>query len=114
MNAVIPETTDLSKYIELRPYGDAIRPFIRGRRLPVVFVAIAQQVRGLSISELAFEYAISEEQVHAALLYYYEHRSELDAQYAQDVEESHAMYEKYGKANWEAMLARRNVNPEQS
>lgn len=66
MNTVAPEKVDLSKYIEL--HND--RPQLRGRRLPVVFVAAAQQANDLSIADLAYQFTLSEEQVLAALLYY--------------------------------------------
>jgi uncharacterized protein (DUF433 family) len=73
MSIPIPETVDLAKYIELR--GD--RPHIRGRRVPVATIAHSAQSQGWSISELAYQFALSEPQVLAALLYYAEH-AELD------------------------------------
>jgi len=49
-----------------------------------------------SIAELADSYTLSEEQVLAALLYYREHRAEIDAQYEADANESDEMHRKYG------------------
>lgn len=89
----IAEKVDLSKYIELR---DEV-PNVRGRRLPVVFVAEAHRERGLSIAQLAYEYTISEEQVLAALLYYREHQAEIDAQDEADQRAWDEMYARYGR-----------------
>jgi uncharacterized protein (DUF433 family) len=91
LNTVAPEKVDLSKYIEL---GDD-RPCVRGRRLPVIFVAAAQQANNLSIADLAYQFTLSEEQVLAALLYYREHQAELDAQDATDAQESMEMHRRY-------------------
>lgn len=93
MGAAIPEKVDLSKYVELRDQ----RPHIRGRRLPVVFVAAAQRANNLSITDLAYQFTLSEEQVLAALLYYREHKAEIDAQDALDVQQSDEMHHRYGK-----------------
>lgn len=93
MGAAIPEKVDLSKYVELRDQ----RPHIRGRRLPVVFVAAAQQANNLSIADLAYQFTLSEEQVLAALLYYREHKAELDAQDALDAQQSIDMHHRYRK-----------------
>lgn len=93
MNASTPEKVDLSKYIELRDG----RANIRGRRLPVAFVASAEQANHLSISELAYQFTLNEEQVLAALLYYREHKDEIDAQDAADTQESLDMHRRYGR-----------------
>lgn len=92
MSAAAPETIDLSKYIEIRHE----RAQIRGRRLPVIFVAAAEQANQLSIAELAYQFTLSEEQVLAALLYYREHKAELDAQDAADTQQSSEIHQRYG------------------
>jgi uncharacterized protein (DUF433 family) len=89
----VPETVDLSKYIEMRDG----RANIRGRRLPVSFIAGAARIRGLSNAEIAYQYTISEIQVVAALLYYFEHRDEIDRQDAEDKAAFDEMYAKYGE-----------------
>jgi uncharacterized protein (DUF433 family) len=91
MNATVPETIDLSKYIELRDD----RPRVRGRRLPVMFIAAAEQANHLSIAELAYQFTLSEEQVLAALLYYREHKAELDAQDAADARQSQDLHQRH-------------------
>jgi uncharacterized protein (DUF433 family) len=93
MSAVIPEKVDLSKYIEMRDG----RPNIRGRRLPVVFLASAQRLNHYSIADLMDSYTLSEEQVLAALLYYREHQEEIDAQDAEDLRVNDEMMQRYGK-----------------
>ena len=93
MSASTPEKVDLSKYIELRDG----RANIRGRRLPVAFVAAAEQTNHLSISELAYQFTLNEEQVLAALLYYREHKDEIDAQDAADAQESLDLHRRYGR-----------------
>lgn len=65
MSVATPQTIDLSKYIEVRDG----RANVRGRRLPVAFIAVAEHERQLSIAELAYDFTLSEEQVLAALLY---------------------------------------------
>jgi uncharacterized protein (DUF433 family) len=92
MEAVISETVDLSKYIEMRDG----RANIRGRRLLVSFIAGAAIVNGLSNAEIAYEFTITEAQVTAALLYYYEHREEIDAQDEEDRVAFDEMFAKYG------------------
>jgi uncharacterized protein (DUF433 family) len=93
MNIPIPEKVNLSKYIELRDD----RPHIRGRRLPVIFVAAAEQANHLAIPELAYQFTLSEEEVLAALLYYREYKAEMDAQDAADAQQSLEMHQRYGK-----------------
>ena len=78
MSLQVPEKVDLSKYIETRLMGE--RPHIRGRRLPVSFIAANATTNGWNIQELAYEFTLSEEQVLAALLYYREHQAVIDAQ----------------------------------
>jgi uncharacterized protein (DUF433 family) len=69
---------DLSKYIEARLFED--RPHVRGRRVPVAVIAYNQRTNGWDVAELAYQFTLTEEQVLAALLYYAEHKGEIDAQ----------------------------------
>lgn len=87
MDATASEKVNLSKYIELRDN----RPNLRGRRLSVAFIASAERANKLSIAELAYEFTLTEEQVLAALLYYREHQTEIDAQDAADAAQSQEM-----------------------
>jgi uncharacterized protein (DUF433 family) len=78
MSLQIQDKVDLSKYIDTRLMGE--RPHIRGRRLPVSFIAANAAANRWNIQELAYEFTLSEEQVLAALLYYREHKTQIDAQ----------------------------------
>ncbi len=92
MSRTTPHLTDLSKYIEMRDG----RPYVRGRQLPVIFVAKTAEDNQLSVEELAYEYTLSSEQVLAALLYYREHKSELDVQDDIDSQESQELNRRFG------------------
>ncbi len=92
MSAVIPEKVDLSKYIEMREG----RPNIRGRRLPISFVAAMQRENNASIAEIAYQYTLSEEQVLAALLYYREHQEEIEAEDQEEQRQWDEMKQLYG------------------
>ena len=74
----IPTTADLRKYIDTHFYGE--RPHIRGRRLLVSMIAANAESNHLSVAELAYEFTLTEEEVLAALLYYREHKAEIDEQ----------------------------------
>lgn len=71
-------TLDLSKYVEQRTFGS--RPHIRGRRVPVATIAYSAHTQGWDIARLADEFALNEAQILSALLYYEEHKDEIDAQ----------------------------------
>jgi len=94
MSAPISVTVDLGKYVDTQLMEG--RPHIRGRRLPVSLVAGAAEAHRWTIAELAYEFTLSEEQVLAALLYYREHKAEIDAQ---DVEEQRLWDEMSRQAN---------------
>ncbi len=85
-------TLDLSKYIEVRVFDE--RPHIRGRRVPVATIAYAY-AQGWDVARLVDEYTLSEAQILSALLYYEEHRDEIDAQeaaYQAELDEAQRLY----------------------
>ncbi len=85
-------TLDLSKYIEVRVFGE--RPHIRGRRVPIATIAYAP-AQGWDVTRIAYKYSLSEAQVLSALLYYEEHRDEIDAQdaaYQAELDEAQSLY----------------------
>ena len=91
----VPTTIDLRKYIDTHFYGE--RPHLRGRQLLVSMIAGNAEHNKWDVPRLAYEFTISEEEVLAALLYYKEHKEEIDKQ---DIEEQKLwdeMYEKYGE-----------------
>ena len=71
---------DLSKYIEKRFFGE--RPHFRGRRIPVATIAYTARDNNHGVAELMYDFTLSESEVLAALLYYSEHKQEIDAQEA--------------------------------
>jgi uncharacterized protein (DUF433 family) len=74
-------TIDLIRYVEHRRFGP--RPHLRGRRIPVAVVASAARDNpDIGIAGLMIAYDLSEIEVLAALLYYEQHKSEIDAQEA--------------------------------
>ncbi len=89
----VPTTVDLRKYIEVRIFGE--RPHIRGRRIPVATIAYSHRDPGWSVSELAYNFGVSESQVLAALLYYEENKDLIDAQeaaYQAELDEAYRLY----------------------
>lgn len=93
MTTAIPDKVDLRKYIEMR--ND--RPHIRGRKLPIAFVASAERENKMSVAELAYDFTLTEEQVLAALLYYREHKEEIDAQDVEDIRMSDETARRHSK-----------------
>ena len=71
-----PLTLDLTKFIEQRYIGS--RSHLRGHRVPVALIAYGRNRAGMHISELMEAYSLSEVEVLAALLYYAEHRAEIE------------------------------------
>jgi uncharacterized protein (DUF433 family) len=96
MNNPIPESRpgNQRKYIDTTYYGE--RPHIRGRRVLVSMIAANAEANDWSIARLAEEFSLSEEQVLAALLYYREHKSEIDQQDAEEQALFDVIYEMQG------------------
>jgi len=69
---------DLSKYVETRFFGE--RPHVRNRRVPVATIAHSALSQAWGIGQLAYEFTLSEAEILAALLYYAEHKTEIEAQ----------------------------------
>jgi uncharacterized protein (DUF433 family) len=90
-----PTTVDLSKYIETRLFEE--RPHVRGRRVPVGTIAYNARTNHWDVAELAYQFTLSEAQVLAALLYYAEHRDEIDAQESAEQEKLNEMKRLYGE-----------------
>jgi uncharacterized protein (DUF433 family) len=113
MSAVIPETTDLSKYVELRPYEPvSAYPFIRGRRLPVSFIGRNYVNQHKTVAEIASVYSVSEEEILAGVLYYLEHRDEVEA-VEEEVTEFYRPFFEEGQKQLAEMRARRPEKTEQ-
>ena len=97
MSAEIPETVDLRKYIDTSIFGE--RPHIRGRRVPVSALAYNARSQGWSVPELAYQFTVSEPEALAALLYYQEHRAQIDEQEAAYQAELDEAYEAHNPSS---------------
>lgn len=78
MNAQIPTKTDLRHYIDTEFFEE--RPHIRRRRIPVALLVRVARNEQWDIDEIATQYSISTAEALAALLYYEEHKEELEQQ----------------------------------
>ncbi|ETX03911.1 DUF433 domain-containing protein [Candidatus Entotheonella palauensis] len=95
MRIQIPATVDLAKYIETSMFGD--RPHIRGRRVPVATIVHSACSQQWGVSELAYQFSLSEAEVLAALLYYEEHKGDIEAQemvYQAELDRMNGLYGK--------------------
>jgi uncharacterized protein (DUF433 family) len=85
----------LDKYIETRIFGE--RPHIRGRRIPVATIAYNAHTHQWGVTRLTREFGLTEAEVLAALLYYEEHKEQIDAQekdYQAELDEAFRLYGK--------------------
>lgn len=95
MSAQTPATVDLGKYIDTEFFGE--RPHIRGRRVPVATIAYSSRSQGWDVAELAYQFTLTPSQVLSALLYYEEHKEEIDAQEEAYQAELDEAYRRYGR-----------------
>jgi uncharacterized protein (DUF433 family) len=75
-------------------------PIIAGTHVRVIDIIASYTYRGLTIEELAVNFAISVGDVHAALAYYYQHKLDMDTQMqaeAQTADSLLAEFEAQGK-----------------
>lgn len=79
----------LNEHIEETPGIMGGKPRIKGHRITVQDIAIWHERLGKSVDEIATEYSLTLSDVHAALTYYFDHRSEID----QTIEEGRAFAE---------------------
>jgi uncharacterized protein (DUF433 family) len=95
MSVNIPETVDLSKYIDTQFFG--VRPHIRGRRVPVAMIVNRMRANHWTIAETAYDFTLAEAEISAALLYYEEHKEEIDQQEVEELRLYNEMKAQYGK-----------------
>lgn len=62
------------------------KPHIAGHRIAVHHIAW-WYLQGISAEQLAQEYALAPAEVHAALVYYYDHKDEIDRELANEARE---------------------------
>jgi uncharacterized protein (DUF433 family) len=77
-------TKTLDAHIEVTPDTAGGRPRIRDRRITVQDIAVWHERLGRSADEIASEYDLTLADVHAALAYYFDHRSAIDQQIRDD------------------------------
>jgi uncharacterized protein (DUF433 family) len=70
------------------------RPCVGGTGIRVIDIAMAHLFHQRTPDEISSDYALSLAQVHAALAYYYEHKSELDADIRQHIKKAQEVKEK--------------------
>jgi uncharacterized protein (DUF433 family) len=74
----------LDKHIESNPDVLGGKPCIAGHRIAVEHVVKWHLHLGQSIDDIARTYALSHSSIHAALAYYYDHKSEMDRKMSDD------------------------------
>jgi len=68
----------LDQHIEITPGIAGGKPRIAGHRITVQDIVIWHEWQGRSADEIATEHGLTLGDVHAALAYYYDHRTEID------------------------------------
>jgi uncharacterized protein (DUF433 family) len=68
----------LDRHIEITPGIAGGKPRIAGRRITVQNIVVWHEQAGMSVDEICAEYQLGLAEVHAALAYYFDHRSEID------------------------------------
>jgi len=85
MSDSVPVITDLRKYIATDFFGD--QPHIRSRRVSIAVIVSQKRVNQWDVGATADNFGLTEAEVLSALLYYEEHRAEIDRQIADDAAE---------------------------
>jgi uncharacterized protein (DUF433 family) len=75
----VMQTIQAINSIAVDPNVRSGRPHIAGTTIEVSAIAIAKIVHMQSPEEIASDYKLTLAQVYAALAYYYDHKSEIDA-----------------------------------
>ncbi len=87
-------TIESINLISIDPNVRGGRPCIAGTGLRVTDVVMATLFHQRTPGEIASNYEISLAQVHAALAYYYQHKTDLDADIRQQIETARELKEK--------------------
>lgn len=74
----------LDSFIACAPDICGGKPCIAGRRIRVIDIATWHEAQKRSIEDIAADYELSPQQIHAALAYYHENRAEIEAQQAEE------------------------------
>ena len=87
-------TLTATQHIVATPGVAGGKPRIDGHRITVQNVAVWHERLGMSVDEIAAEYDLTPGQVHAALAYYFDHRSEIERFLAEDLEYAESLRRK--------------------
>ncbi len=68
----------LERHIEITPGIAGGKPRIAGHRITVQNVVVWHERMGMSADEICAEYELTLAEVYAALVYYFDHRDEVD------------------------------------
>lgn len=79
-------TVTATQYIVATPGVAGGKPRIDGHRIKVQDVVIWHERLGMSVDAIAAEYDLTPAQVHAALVYYFDHRVQIERCLADDQE----------------------------
>ncbi len=77
-------TVATEQHIEITPGTRSGRPRIAGTRITVDDIVIMHLHLGQSLEQIAGKYDLSPASVHAAMMYYYDHKDVIDKQIADD------------------------------
>ena len=77
-------TDILAQHIVVDPTVSGGKPRIKGRRITVQQIALWYERQGMGADEIATAYDLSLGDVYAALAYYHDHRTEIDASMRSD------------------------------
>ena len=99
------ETIQSINLIAINPKVRGGRPCLAGTGLRVTDLVMAYLFHKRTTDEIASDYSISLAQVHAALAYYYEHKSELDEDIRQQIKKAHDYREKRVGSNKPSLLS---------
>jgi uncharacterized protein (DUF433 family) len=83
------------QHITITPGVRGGKPRLAGRRITVADVATWYLLQNRSVDEIVNDFGLSHAQVHAALAYYYDHRTEIDAREAEDEAQAEALRSHY-------------------
>jgi uncharacterized protein (DUF433 family) len=79
----------------MTPGVRAGKPRLIGHRITVADVATWYLRQSRSVDEIVNDFGLTHAQVHAALAYYYDHRTEIDAQEAEELAQADQMRSRY-------------------
>ncbi len=77
-------STIMEQHISVNPAVRGGKPAIAGTRLTVADIALLHLKLGMALEEIAAKYSLTLADVHAAMTYYYDHRSEIDRSISED------------------------------